>query len=53
MSGNQLEGKSQSSARKEAIAALKNAFATTIRKVFVNGLGREVGFREVTVLEQK
>lgn len=45
--------KSGRQAKAEAIAAMKAKFATTIRKVFVNGLGREVGFREVTVLEQK
>lgn len=39
--------------RSEFIKALKNNFATTVRKVFINSLGREVGFREVTVLEQK
>ena len=37
----------------EFINALKNNFATTVRKVYINSLKREVGFREVTVLEQK
>ena len=39
--------------RSEFINALKKNFATTVRKVYINSLKREVGFREVTVLEQK
>ena len=35
------------------ISALKNDFATTVYKVYISSLGREVGFREVTVTEQK
>ena len=33
--------------------AFKNKFSTTVRKFRVNSLNREVGFREVTVNEQK
>lgn len=39
--------------KSEFINALKHNFATTVRKVYINSLKREVGFREVTVLEQK
>ena len=31
----------------------KNEFSTTVNTVFVNSLGREVSFREVSVTEQK
>ena len=39
--------------KNEFINALKHNFATTVRKIYINSLKREVGFREVTVLEQK
>lgn len=39
--------------KSEFINALRHNFATTIRKIYINSLKREVGFREVTVLEQK
>lgn len=54
---NDAERKSEKKAsvlnRSEFINALKNNFATTVRKIYINSLKREVGFREVTVLEQK
>lgn len=37
----------------DMINALKQSFATTVKKVFINSFQREVGFREITVLEQK
>lgn len=37
----------------DLINALKQGFATTVNKIYVNSLKREVGFREITVLEQK
>lgn len=37
----------------DLIAALKASFATTITRVYVNSLDREVAFREITVQEQK
>lgn len=39
--------------KREFINGLVNSFASTIRKIYVNGLKKEVGFREITVLEQK
>lgn len=39
--------------KSEFINALRHNFATTVRKIYINSLKREVGFREVTVLEQK
>lgn len=37
----------------DIITALEQDFATTVRKVYVNSLNREIGFREVTANEQK
>ena len=37
----------------DLISALKNQFATTVTRVYVNSLDREVAFREITVQEQK
>ena len=34
-------------------AALQTEFATTVNRVYVNSLGREVGFREISVKQQK
>lgn len=39
--------------RLAAIKAIKDKFISTIIKIYVNGLGREVNFREITVSEQK
>ena len=39
--------------KKEFMNALKQDFTTTVRKVYVNSLKREVAFREITVQEQK
>ena len=39
--------------KSEFINALKSDFVTTVRKVYVNSLKREVGFREISVKEQK
>lgn len=40
-------------ARLDIINALKSNFATTVRRIYVNSLKREVGFREISVQEQK
>lgn len=37
----------------ELIKALKSDFATSVTKIYVNSLDKEIGFREITVLEQK
>ena len=39
--------------KSEFINALKSDFVTTVRNVYVNSLKREVGFREISVKEQK
>lgn len=36
-----------------SLAALKNKFISTVSKIYVNSLDREVNFREITVAEQK
>lgn len=37
----------------DLMAALEHDFATSVNRIFVNSLGREVGFREITAQEQK
>lgn len=37
----------------DLLNALKSDFATTVNRIFINSLGKDVGFREITVLEQK
>ena len=37
----------------EFIEALSQGFATTVKKVYINSLQKEVGFREIKVKEQK
>jgi len=39
--------------RATALNAIKSKFITTVINMYVNSLGREVGFREITVAEQK
>lgn len=39
--------------KESLINALKQDFATTVNSIYVNSLKKEVGFREITVLEQK
>lgn len=39
--------------KESLINALKQDFATTVNKIYINSLKRDVGFREITVLEQK
>ena len=39
--------------KSEFINALKSDFVTTVKKVYINSLQKEVGFREITVKEQK
>lgn len=36
-----------------ALNAIKSKFTSTINKIYINSLGREVNFREITVAEQK
>lgn len=45
--------KSKKLNKTEFINALKSDFVTTVKKVYVNSLQKEVGFREITVKEQK
>ena len=45
--------KKQQLNKTEFINALKSDFVTTVRKVYINSLKREVGFREISVKEQK
>ena len=37
----------------DLMAALEHDFATSVNRIYVNSLGKEVGFREITVQEQK
>lgn len=37
----------------ELLAALQSDFATSVKKIYINSLGREYSFREITVQEQK
>ena len=39
--------------KRAMLAAIKNKFISTVIKIYVNSLGREVSFREITVAEQK
>lgn len=39
--------------KNEIVAALKSKFATSVNRVYINSLDAEVGFREITVAEQK
>ena len=43
----------QKMSKDDLLKALDSDFATNVQKIYVNSLGREVGFREVTVQEQK
>lgn len=37
----------------DIMAAIKNDFTTSVKPVYVNSLEKEIGFREITVREQK
>jgi transcription elongation factor Elf1 len=37
----------------DLMAALEHEFATSVNRIYVNSVGREIGFREITVQEQK
>lgn len=37
----------------DLVAALKQDFATSVNRVYINSLDKEVSFREITVQEQK
>ena len=39
--------------KKAALNAIKNKFISTTIKMYINSIGREVNFREITVAEQK
>ena len=43
----------QMSSKNEIVNALRGKFGTSVNKVFINSIGEEVGFREITVAEQK
>lgn len=37
----------------EMVNAFKNDFATSVNRVYINSLGKEYGFKEISVLQQK
>lgn len=39
--------------KNDLINALKQDFATNVNRIYINSIGKEFGFREITVLEQK
>lgn len=39
--------------KSDIISALQTGFATTVNRIYINSLGKDLGFREITVLEQK
>jgi predicted restriction endonuclease len=39
--------------KNDLLAALEHDFATSVNRIYVNSLNREIGFREITVQEQK
>lgn len=47
------EDAAQAKNKLASLAALKNKFISTVSKIYVNSLDREVNFREITVAEQK
>jgi len=57
MSEEQIENKELEQAKKmtktDLMAALEHDFATSVNRIFINSLNREIGFREITVQEQK
>lgn len=48
-----LKAEAQAIDKKAALNAIKSKFISTIIKIYINSLGREVNFREITVAEQK
>lgn len=57
MSEEQVKSNEQNTAKKmsktDLMAALEHDFATSVNRIYVNSLNKEVGFREITVQEQK
>lgn len=43
----------QKMSKTDLLNALQQDFATTVNRVYITSLGREVGFREITAKEQK
>lgn len=43
----------QKMSKTDLLAALQQDFATSVNRVYITSLGREVGFREITAKEQK
>ena len=41
----------QMNSKNEIVNALRGKFGTSVNKVFINSIGEEVGFREITVAE--
>lgn len=39
--------------KRAALSAIKSKFISTVIKIYINSLGREASFREITVAEQK
>lgn len=47
------EASSGKMSKTDLLAALQQDFATSVNRVYITSLGREVGFREITAKEQK
>ena len=51
--GNALNAEVHAIDKRAVLDAIKSKFISTVIKIYVNSLGREVSFREITVAEQK
>lgn len=51
--GKQLNAEAHAVDKRAMLSAIKNKFISTVIKIYINSLGREVSFREITVAEQK
>ena len=49
----QAPTKEEALSKNELLAALESDFATGVSKIFLNSVGQEYAFREITVKEQK
>ena len=50
---NKIEEEQVQQTKSELLTALQNDFATAVTKVYINSIGKEYAFREITVQEQK
>lgn len=48
-----LEASTGKMSKTDLLAALQQDFATSVNRVYITSLGREIGFREITAKEQK